>query len=237
MEGKRFDQFARAVATSGSRRRVLAGFLAAALASLRVRTTSADDDGTAIADASGGDHNVATVVDPATGANDRDHTNDPCAKAGELRKEGKPCCNDLVKDDDDRCVRPQSSDGSHNGGNREGESDSGDGDGPSGAPAGCDSSTCPSDQSTNSTGPGRCCDDGFCSCGGECCGGPDCWVVRTDLPSAPGSDEPLSTFEELCTPPEGCIPCPRSGESCCSACVNDECASSGPIRGGSIRRR
>jgi hypothetical protein len=44
------------------------------LASLRVRTTSADDDGTAIADASGGDHNVATVVDPATGR--RDHNRD-----------------------------------------------------------------------------------------------------------------------------------------------------------------
>jgi hypothetical protein len=76
MEGKRFDQFARAVATSGSRRRVLAGFLAAALGSLRVRTTSADDDGTAIADASGGDHNVATVVDPATGRQDHDHDRD-----------------------------------------------------------------------------------------------------------------------------------------------------------------
>ena len=67
MEGKRFDQLARALATSSSRRLVLAGLLAGALGSLRVRTTAAQDDGIVIADASGGDDDLATVVEPTTG--------------------------------------------------------------------------------------------------------------------------------------------------------------------------
>jgi hypothetical protein len=95
---------------------------------------------------------------------------------------------------------------------------------------------CPPDQTTGSTDSGRCCDDGFCSCGGECCGGPDCWIVTTEL-TPPGAEPRRFAVEEHCTPPQGCIPCPNSGETCCSACINDECASSGPIRGGSIRRR
>lgn len=77
MEGTRFDRLARSVATSGSRRRVLGAMLAGALGSLRIRATAADDSGTAIADASGGDHNQATVVDPATGGTTPDrHKND-----------------------------------------------------------------------------------------------------------------------------------------------------------------
>ncbi len=63
MEGKRFDHLARAVATGGSRRQVLAAVLAGALGSLRICTATADDDsGIAIADASGGDHNLATAA-------------------------------------------------------------------------------------------------------------------------------------------------------------------------------
>jgi hypothetical protein len=75
MEGTRFDHLARALATSGSRRRVLGAVLVGALGSLWTRATAADDSGTAIADASGGDHNLATVVDPATGEHDRNRDN------------------------------------------------------------------------------------------------------------------------------------------------------------------
>jgi hypothetical protein len=77
MESERFDALARSLVTTGSRRRMLAGLLAGALVSLRVRTSAADDRddrGTAIADASGGDQNQATVIDPAT--NQHDHDND-----------------------------------------------------------------------------------------------------------------------------------------------------------------
>src|SRR3954466_7254209 len=69
MEGTRFDYLARAVATSGSRRQVLRALLAGALGSLRLRATSADESGTVIADAGGGDDNLATG-DEATGGND-----------------------------------------------------------------------------------------------------------------------------------------------------------------------
>ena len=70
MEGIRFDSLARTMATSGSRRRVLGALLAGALGSLRLRATRADESGTAIADAGGGDDNLAIVVNPATGGND-----------------------------------------------------------------------------------------------------------------------------------------------------------------------
>src|SRR5215210_2392874 len=63
MEGTRFDYLARTVATSGSRRRVLGALLAGALGGLRLRATRADERGTAIADASGGNDNLAGVVD------------------------------------------------------------------------------------------------------------------------------------------------------------------------------
>jgi hypothetical protein len=72
MDGARLDRLARAVATGGSRRRVVGAVLAGVLGSLRPRTTAADDSGATIADASGGDQNRATVVDPATNRNDHD---------------------------------------------------------------------------------------------------------------------------------------------------------------------
>jgi hypothetical protein len=75
MEGTRFDQFARTVATSRSRRRVLGAVLAGVLSSLSTRTTTADDaddSGTVIADASGGNHNYSTVADPAPVRTDRE---------------------------------------------------------------------------------------------------------------------------------------------------------------------
>jgi hypothetical protein len=62
MEGTRFDYLARTMATSGSRRRVLSALLAVALGSLHPRPTRADERGTTIADASGGDDNLAAVV-------------------------------------------------------------------------------------------------------------------------------------------------------------------------------
>src|SRR5215203_293359 len=76
VEGKRFDQLARTVGTSGSRRRLLGALLVAALGGLRLRVATADDDGTVIADASGGNHNHATVIDPPTGQHDCNRDND-----------------------------------------------------------------------------------------------------------------------------------------------------------------
>ena len=76
MDSNRFDHVARAVATSGSRRHLLGGLLMGALVSLKSRITAADDSGTAIADASGGNHNHATAADPATGGNDRARDHD-----------------------------------------------------------------------------------------------------------------------------------------------------------------
>ena len=76
MEGKRFDQLARTLATSGSRRRVLGGFLTGVLGGLRIRPASADDSGTSIADASGGDHNHATAAEPGANGNDQDRDHD-----------------------------------------------------------------------------------------------------------------------------------------------------------------
>jgi hypothetical protein len=76
MEGKRFDQLARAAATSGSRRRVLSAVLAGGLTGLWARVTAADDSGTAIADASGGNHNQATATDPASGRNEHHDRDD-----------------------------------------------------------------------------------------------------------------------------------------------------------------
>ena len=76
MEGKRFDQLARTLATSGSRRRVLGGFLTGVLGGLRIRPASADDSGTSIADASGGDHNHASASDQESAGQDHDHDRD-----------------------------------------------------------------------------------------------------------------------------------------------------------------
>jgi hypothetical protein len=76
MEGKHFDQLVRALATRGSRRRVLGGFLAGALGGLRIRPTAADDSGTAIADASGGNHNLASAADQASAGQDHDQDHD-----------------------------------------------------------------------------------------------------------------------------------------------------------------
>src|SRR4051794_12065097 len=76
MDGTRFDQLVRTVAVSGSRRRLLGALLAGALGSLRLRTTAADDSGTAIADASGGNDNLASAVDQASSGQDHNHDRD-----------------------------------------------------------------------------------------------------------------------------------------------------------------
>ena len=73
-----------------------------------------------------------------------------CARAGELRKDGKPCCKGLLRDSADRCIRRQ----------------------PEGSAAGCDPNACPSDPATMERG--FCCPGGFCSCGGLCC--PECGI-------------------------------------------------------------
>ena len=62
MEGARLDYLARTMATSGSRRRLLGALRVGAMGGLRLRPTRADERGTTIADASGGDDNLAAVV-------------------------------------------------------------------------------------------------------------------------------------------------------------------------------
>ena len=59
MESRRFDQLAKAVAVSGSRRQVLAAVLAGVLGGLRSRVAAAADDGPEIASAGNG--GVATA--------------------------------------------------------------------------------------------------------------------------------------------------------------------------------
>ena len=73
MDGMHFDQLTRTMAGRGSRRRVLGTLLVGALGSLRLRPTVADDRGTAIADASGGNHNLASAVDQAPSGQDHNH--------------------------------------------------------------------------------------------------------------------------------------------------------------------
>jgi hypothetical protein len=121
MEGKRFDQLVRALATRGSRRRVLGGFLAGTLGGLRIRPSAADDSGTTIADASGGNHNLASAVDQASsgqdhdhdGGHDNDHDNDhgdgghggakpcPCFE-GTCCRQNETCCNVFDQDTDEQ---------------------------------------------------------------------------------------------------------------------------------------
>src|SRR5215210_6257136 len=96
MDSGRFDALARTFVTTGSRRRMLAGLLAGALVSLRVGSSAADDrddSGTTIADASGGDQNRATVVDPVLNRNDHDHDgNDHKKDAADKDKKDEATC-------------------------------------------------------------------------------------------------------------------------------------------------
>jgi hypothetical protein len=144
---------------------------------------------------------------------------DKCAKAGRLRKDGKPCCKGLYRDSADRCIKHQSAEGSA-------ES--------------CDPLACPSDPSTGQRGV--CCPGGFCSCGGVCCAGPDCWIyARNNNPNPVDSVQIQVIGQELCAPPADCPVCPAS-EFCCpvgcntdGTCVEGE---QGPQRGSAtIRRR
>jgi hypothetical protein len=144
---------------------------------------------------------------------------DKCAKAGELRKDGKPCCKGLYRDVVDRCIRPQTSDGSPGGGGSGG--------------GGCDPKSCPSDPVTRKAG--FCCPAGFCSCGDGCCSSPDCWIYTE---SSTFGEQIISTSKEYCSQEEaGCVPCPSADGTCCIACVNGECVPSTQRRATSIRRR
>lgn len=186
MEGKRFDQLARALTTSSSRRRVLVGLLAGAVGGLSVHATAAQD-GVVIADASGGDDNQATVVEPANatnGGNDRD--------------------------------------GDHGGDREKNE---------------CKDASCPRNPNEDPPEPGFCCPDGSCSCGGGCsC--PDCWVEELDKDpiGEPLPPKDIVIVREFC-----CFKCGGGREACCSSCdASGACVTgpdTGPIRGGSIRRR
>jgi hypothetical protein len=97
--------------------------------------------------------------------------------------------------------------------------------------AGCVASFCPTDPGTGQ--PGFCCEGDFCSCGGVCCAGPDCFVVTTQF-----RNSEITISREYCERPATCVACGGVEERCCTACgPNEECISSGPIIGGSIRRR
>jgi hypothetical protein len=91
----------------------------------------------------------------------------------------------------------------------------------------CGVTACPDDPETGA--PGFCCPGGYCSCGGECCAGPECWVTT----QGDGEGTPI-VRREHCDSTSGCVDC---WGRCCTACINGECASSGPIGGGAIRRR
>lgn len=108
-----------------------------------------------------------------------------------------------------------------------------DGDGVCETCGNCDAEPCPPDPRTGE--PGFCCTGGFCSCGGVCCDGADCFVLTTQ----PRDTEQPPIEREVCEPPDGCAFCQGREDRCCTACVGptEECASSGPISGGSIRRR
>jgi hypothetical protein len=80
MDADRFDRLTKTLGAPASRRLALRG-LVAALAAMFSQFTAifapaiagdADESGMAISDASGGDQNSSTVVDPATSRNDRD---------------------------------------------------------------------------------------------------------------------------------------------------------------------
>jgi hypothetical protein len=99
MDSARFDTLARTLATSGSRRRVLGGLLAGALAGVRVGPASADDvTDTVIADARGGNANTATVVEPTQHHDDHDKdTQETCQPDSERQRcDGR--CNRVVND-------------------------------------------------------------------------------------------------------------------------------------------
>jgi hypothetical protein len=102
-----------------------------------------------------------------------------------------------------------------------------DGDGVCEACGRCGVTACPPDPETGE--PGFCCPGGYCSCGGECCEGPECWVTTI----GDGEGTPISRREH-CDDTSGCVNC---WGRCCTTCINGECASSGPIQGGSNRRR
>jgi hypothetical protein len=102
-----------------------------------------------------------------------------------------------------------------------------DGDGFCEACGRCGVTACADDPETGE--PGFCCPGGYCSCGGECCAGPECWVTTIE----DGEGTPIGRREQ-CDNTSGCVDC---WGQCCTACINGNCASSGPISGGSIRRR
>ena len=112
-----------------------------------------------------------------------------------------------------------------------------DGGGDPGDGSTCVAALCPRDPATGRRGV--CCAGDWCSCGGVCCSGPDCWVVTTETR---GGDSPRRVDREHCQPPDGCVSCAGHEGRCCTACGPliggvQECMSSGPIAGGSIRRR
>lgn len=89
--------------------------------------------------------------------------------------------------------------------------------------------SCPPDPQTGS--PGFCCPGGFCSCGGSCGTGCDeCWLT----PSGQDQEGNPTGYREQCDTGSGCVDC---WGQCCTACINGECASSGPFGGSSVRRR
>jgi hypothetical protein len=101
-----------------------------------------------------------------------------CAKAGQLRKIGKPCCKGLYRDSADRCIKPQ----------------------PEGSAEGCDPNACPSDPATKKRG--FCCPGGYCSCAGECC--PNCGIVSRQLREEPPLFVESETCCAACSPQERC---------------------------------
>ena len=168
MDHSAFDRLTRQFGSSKSRRGTLRAALGLVLGGAVIGRSSdalaADDDelaGEAVAGGrgslgdlgggSGGKRKGSNRNRGKGGDKDRKQKRrDECAKAGQKRKRGKPCCKGLDRDSVGRCIKRQ----------------------PEGSAGGCDPNSCPSDPATKKRG--FCCPGGYCSCGGQCC--PECGI-------------------------------------------------------------
>jgi hypothetical protein len=101
----------------------------------------------------------------------------------------------------------------------------------------CDPATCPPNPNPTTPEAGFCCPNGSCSCAGGCdC--PDCWVEQLDKgpDDEPLPPEQVRIIREFC-----CNKCGGGPDECCSRCdatgACEKDPDTGPISGGSIRRR
>jgi hypothetical protein len=227
LDGIAFDRLTRRLGSSRSRRSALRTALGLVLGGSVIARTSdalADDredelaseaiaGGRGALDKLGGGSGDARRRRHRKRGTNRDDENrkkkprDKCARAGELRRDGKPCCKGLYRDSADRCIKSQPTDGS------------------TGI---CDPNACPSDPATKERG--FCCPEGYCSCGGQCC--PECGIEtinrRGDINAKVVSEREVCCATCIDSGDTCCAGC---------AVTTGLCIFHTPIGGGSIRRR